>query len=267
MFKLNNRIKWIILVVAVMKSVDLLYAQSSLRQNLLFESTFEGPGFLSGWYNSQHCCDYSVQQSAERVKAGSSALRLELRRTDQQVSGSLRSEITQDSDPLNQDRWFGFSLYLKDWVDDDATESVFQWHPDNDSGSAAMALWTSGGRLTYVTNNTAGTSYNEYVDLGPVLSNQWIDFVIHVRWATDTTGLLQVWMNGSQVINRVGVKTASVTSYFKLGINKFGWLTQATSAINQRILYFDEVRIGNGTATYNDVAPFLPRRDYFQSLQ
>jgi hypothetical protein len=58
-----------------------------------------------------------------------------------------------------------------------------------------------------------------------------------------------------------------VTSYFKLGINKFGWLTQATSAINQRILYFDEVRIGNGTATYNDVAPFLPRRDYFQSLQ
>lgn len=239
----------------------------SQRQNLLLETTFEGSNFLNGWQNYQHCCDYSIQQTAENIKAGSNALRVEVRRTDAPISGSIRSEITQDIDPLNQDRWYGFSLYLKDWSDDDATESVFQWHPDNEFGTASMALWTSGGRFTFVTSNDniSTSATNQYVDIGPVISNQWIDIVIHIRWATDTTGLLQVWKNGTQVINRINVKTAAVASYFKLGINKFGWLLQE-SGVTKRVLYYDEMRIGNANATYSDVAPFLPRRDYFRGL-
>lgn len=266
MFRQVNTIKYFYFSGAfLLTTANSVFAQESQRQNMILESTFESVSYLSGWYNNQHCCNYSVQQTAEQVKAGSNALRIEVRSTDASTSGAIRSEITLDSDPLNLDRWYGFSLYLKDWADDDAGEHVFQWHPDNSNGSAAMALLTTGGRFTYATNNNGTTSNNEYVDIGPVISNQWIDFVIHIRWATDTTGLLQVWMNGNQVINRSAVKTAAVTSYFKLGINKFGWGTQ-TSAVTQRILYFDEVRVGNASANYNDVAPFLPRRDYFKGL-
>ncbi len=235
------------------------------RQNLLLESAFENGAYLSGWSNGQHCCDYSVQQTSEQIKAGSKALRMEVRSTDPQVSNSIRSEITVDADPLDQDRWYGLSLCLKDWTDDPAPESVFQWHPDNATGSASMSLLATGGRFTFSTNNTGGTSDNEYVDLGSVVSNKWMDFVIHIRWATDTTGLLQVWMNGSLVIDRSGVKTAAIQSYFKLGINKFGWGNQP-SAVTQRIVYYDEVRIGNANASYKDVAPFLPKRDYFGGL-
>lgn len=238
------------------------FAQTDLRQNIVMTSGFEGVNYLSGWYNAQHCCSYSVQQSAEQIKAGSNALRLEIRKTDPESSGSIRSEISLDSDPLNQDRWYGFSIYLKDWVDDDAGESVFQWAPDNASGSSSIALLASGGRFNFVTNN--GGSNNLYNDIGPVISNKWTDFVIHVRWAADTTGLLQVWMNGNLLINRISVQTAVVTSYFKAGINKFGWTGQS-SAVNQRVMYFDEVRVGGAGATYNDVAPFLPRRDYFRA--
>src|SRR5205085_6169145 len=122
----------------------------------------------------------------------------------------------------------------KDWTDDDAGESVFEWAPDNANGSAAMTLLTSGGRFTYTTNNNGTSSNNVYTDIGPVIFNQWIDFVIHLRWATDTTGILQVWMNGNLMINKTSVKTATVTAYLKLGINKFGWTTQ-TTAVNQRI--------------------------------
>ncbi len=242
-----------------------IFAQTGPRQNLLLESSFEGAGYLAGWNNNQHCCAYSVSQSTERAKAGSAALKLEVKSNDPVTSGSIRSEITLESDPLNQDRWYGFSMYLQDWVDDDAGESVFEWAPDNVNGSGAMTLLTSGGRFNFTTNNNATSSNNIYTDIGPVISNQWVDFVIHIRWATDTTGLLQVWMNGSLVIDRSGVKTATVNAFLKLGINKFGWSTQ-TSAVNQRVLYFDEVRRGNANATYNDVAPFLPKRDYFRGL-
>jgi len=237
------------------------WSQQDLRQNIITTSTFEGVNYLAGWYNNQHCCNYSVQQSTEQIKAGSNAVRFEVRNTDAQTSGSVRSEVSLDSDPLNQVRWYGFSVYLKDWVDDDAGESVFQWAPDGASGSSLMALLASGGRFTYVTNN--GGSNNLYTDIGPVISNKWIDFVIRIKWTTDTSGLLQVWMNSNLVINRSNVKTASTTAYFKAGINKFGWVNQSSS-VTQRIMYFDEARIGNANATYNDVAPFLPRRDYFR---
>ena len=246
-------------------NVTVVLGQASLRQNLLLESTFEGAGYLAGWNNNQHCCAYSVSQSTEKIRAGSNSLKLDIRRTDPTTSGSIRSEITLEGDPLNQDRWYGFSMYLKDWTDDDAGESVFEWAPDNTNGSGAMTLLTSGGRFTYTTNNNGTSSNNVYTDIGPVISNQWVDFVIHIRWATDTTGLLQVWMNGNPVINRTSVRTAAVTAFLKLGINKFGWSTQ-TSAVTQRVLYFDEVRKGNSSATYNDVAPSSPKRDYFRGL-
>ncbi len=261
--RLAKKIKYAFLALIVFSmAVSPGFGQIAMRQNMLFESPFEGSNYLSGWYNSQHCCTYSVQQTTEKVKAGSNALRLEIRSTDPPTSGSIRSEIALEGDPLNQDRWYGFSMYLKNWVDDDAGENVFQWQPDNPNGSASMVLLTTGGRFRYATNN-GSTSENDYTDIGPVISDQWIDFVIHVRWATDTTGLLQVWMNGNQLINRSNIKTATVVSFFKLGINKFGWGTQ-TSAVTQRILYFDEVRVGNASSTYNDVAPFLPKRDYFR---
>jgi hypothetical protein len=237
-------------------------AQSDLRQNLMLESPFEGSNYLNGWGNNQHCCAHSVLQSSEQVKAGSSSLKLEVRSNDQNTSGSIRSEITLEGDPLNQDRWYGFSMFLKDWVDDDAGESVFEWARDG-SGADPVTLLTSGGRMTLVTNG--GTANNIYSDIGPIISNQWIDFVIHVRWATDTTGILQMWIDGNLVFNKQNAKTAAGTCYLKLGINKFGWSTQS-SAITNRVLYFDEVRRGNSNATFQDVAPFLPKRDYFRGL-
>ncbi|MDP4265220.1 MAG: heparin lyase I family protein, partial [Bacteroidota bacterium] len=119
MFKLVN-IHLLILLLCFFSITNRICGQASPRQNMILESTFEGPGFLSGWYNNQHCCDYSIQQSSEKVKAGSSALRIEVRSTDEVISNSIRAELVTDSDPLNQDRWYGFSMYLLDWVDDDA---------------------------------------------------------------------------------------------------------------------------------------------------
>jgi Polysaccharide lyase len=266
MFKPVNAINYCYFFISVfLIAANTSFAQTTVRQNLLFESTFEGAVYLGGWYNSDHCCTYSVQQTTERVKAGSNALRIEVRNTDAPTNGTIRSEVALNSDPLDQEKWYGFSMYLKDWVDDNAGENVFNWQPDNDAGAPSMSLRTTGGRFSYVTNNTGTLVNTDSTDIGPVISNRWIDFVIRIRWATDNTGLLQVWMNGNQVINKSAVKTVAGTSYFKIGINKYGWGTQPSSVID-RILYFDEVREGNASATYNDVAPFLPRRDYFQGL-
>jgi hypothetical protein len=225
------------------------------RDNLLLEATFEGTNPLSGWHNDQHCCDTSLTQSHAKFTEGANSLRVEVLSTEPQTSGSIRSELVQDVEGIGTERWYGFNLFLENWVDDNAGEHVFQWHPDNGTGSATAALWTSGGRFVYQTNTEGNTSDNEYMDLGPVISNQWVAWVIHVKWANDNTGIMQVWKNGSLVIDRKNTKTAPPEgAYFKLGINKFGWGSQASST-TQRVLYFDEVRIGNAKASYEDVRP------------
>jgi Polysaccharide lyase len=225
------------------------------KNKIILESSFEGTDPFSGWGNSQHCCDYSLQQSQDRATAGSNSLRLEIRSTDQQTSSSIRSELTQDAESVGTERWYGFNMYLENWVDDNAGEHVFQWHPDNTTGTATASLWTSGGRYVFVTNSGDVSAGNEYTDIGPILSDQWVSWVIHVKWASDNTGIMQVWKNGALMINKSKMVTAPpIGTYFKLGINKFGWGSQASTA-TERVLYFDDLRIGNAKAKYEDVKP------------
>lgn len=225
------------------------------RDHLLLESSFEGSNPLEGWGNKQHCCEYSVAQNDEKFTDSSHSLRLEVRSTDPLISGSIRAELVQPVEEIGTERWYGFNMYLENWDFDNACEHVFQWHPDNSYGVATAALWISSGRYIFETNTSGGNEGNIYNDLGPVLNNQWVAWIIHVKWADDTSGLLQVWKNGLLMIDQRGIKTAPPEgTYFKLGINKFGWLNQRSST-TRRILYFDEVRIGDAGAGYDGVKP------------
>jgi hypothetical protein len=225
------------------------------RQHLLLESFFEGTTPFTGWANNQHCCDYSLSQTTAKAAEGSSSLRLEVRATDPQVSSSIRSELVQPAENVGTERWYGFKMYLENWANDDAGEHVFQWHPDDPGGSAVGALYTTGGHFEFVTTHFAGTSGNGYSDLGPLIQNQWVSWVLHIKWAADQTGIIQVWKNGTLVMDITNKQTSpAMGSYFKLGINKFGWGIQS-STTSQRVLYFDEVRIGDANASYKDVKP------------
>jgi hypothetical protein len=224
------------------------------RQNLLVESFFEGSDPFSGWKNDQHCCDYSLSQSTN-ASEGTGSLRLEVRDSDPIISSSIRSELVQPSESEGTERWYGFNMYLENWDDDTAPEHVLQWHPDNPGGSAIGSLFTSRGRYVFVTTHYIGTNGNGYSDLGPILSNQWVSWVMHIKWSSQQNGIIQIWKNGRLVLDVHDIQTApDGGSYFKLGINKFGWGLQP-STTTKRVLYFDEVRIGNGKARYEDVKP------------
>lgn len=225
------------------------------RRNLLLESSFESTTPFNAWDNDQHCCDYSLMQSTDRATDGTHSLYLNVRNTDPIVSSSIRSELVQPVEPEGTERWYGLMLYLQNWDHDNAGESVFQWHPDSQGGSAAGSLWTSGGRFEFVTTHMRGANGNGGWDLGPIISNQWVSWVIHVKWASDNTGILQVWKNDVLLIDSKNIMTGPpIATYFKLGINKFGWGI-FPSTTTQRVLYFDEVRIGNEKARYQDVRP------------
>jgi len=181
-----------------------------------------------------------VQQSGERYTHGRSSLRLEVRHRDPMTSRAIRAELAKDPEPMNVERRYSFKMYLQNWQFDNAGESVFQWHPNNLTGTATASLWTSGGRYIFQTN-TGGKNY--YINLGKVISDEWVSWEIHVRWSGDTTGFIKLWKNGELMIDRRNIVTSPPEGcYFKLGINKFGWGTEK-STVERRVVFFDEVLI------------------------
>lgn len=232
--------------------------KSDNTQKILFESSFEGSAttYLTGWNDDQRCCDYSMQESS-LAREGKTSLRLEVRKTDPVISSSIRSEVTMPKDYDYGERWYGFSVYLENWDDDPAGEHIFQWHPTSSSGSAVLSLFTNEDKFTLVHQNGGSGSAQDFArpTLGSLLKNQWVDFVLHVNWANNDSGLIEIWINGVKKYTYNG-QTDWGGQYIKLGINKFCWVSQcAPSTADTRIMYIDAFRVGNEKANYNDVKP------------
>lgn len=234
-------------------------APPAARQNLLFESTWEEANPLSQWSNEQHCCAYSIGVSTEQARTGTHALRVELRADDDTVSGSVRSEVAggDSSNVTDVDRWYGVSFYLPaDYVFDTTDESLIQWHQNMSGGIPPMALWASGNQWLMVHTKSGLNTGNTYGALGAIERGKWTDFVFHIKWDDGAGGKIQVWKDGALVYDHDGV-TNWDGYYMKVGVYKWPWAeaNDGGSIADTRIIYVDDIRVGNAMATFDDVAP------------
>ncbi|AEV86166.1 hypothetical protein ACWT_5149 [Actinoplanes sp. SE50] len=205
-----------------------------------------------GWQR-QYCCAKSLQVVTDPVRDGGHAVQFTLDRGDPHVSSSTRSELSQpDRQPPGLDRWYGFSVHpARDWTVDRSSEIVSQWHQQSDNGSPPLALLTNRGdwKIDF---------RGEMIDLGTYRTVSWTDWVFHVVWRTDTSGVLQVWRDGSLVLDRKGRThdDAAHSPYFKFGIYKWDWDGRPkVSDTSHRSLFYDALRIGDQRAGYAGVAP------------
>ncbi|MCC5576279.1 heparin lyase I family protein [Microtetraspora sp. AC03309] len=208
------------------------------------------PNFLKQWV-----ADHGAATVTSPVRDGSYAARFQLNRGDPIQSGSKRAEISQrDEQPLNAERWYGFSVNLPtSWVPDVSAEIVSQWHQCDDcgGGSPPLALLTDEGRWKI---DFRGAT----IDLGPYATGTWTDWVFHVKWRTDSQGMFEVWRNGQPVLQRTGATHAGGprSPYFKFGIYKWDWNDpKKPSDTNERVMFYDSLRLGDQRATYDDVKP------------
>jgi hypothetical protein len=159
----------------------------------------------------------------------------------------------------------GWSIYIpSDWVFETgyAPETVAQvkpgggrsphWEMQIDQGDFKVYS-RIGGPSSCCTQTVVGTS--------PVTQGAWHDFVTHVTWAGDSTGVLEMWMNGAKFVDLHNVPTAYSDwdsmgpHYLKLGVYKWSWKSYS-SLVTTRVLYFDAVRITDGAhGSYDVVKP------------
>lgn len=223
------------------------------RENLIFEALFNGTNpFPTSTLYKQACCSHSITQSKTIVREGDGSLRAESKSTDPSVSGGYRPEFIPPTNTRLVDGWYGYSIYFEDWKPcSSCGEHVMQWHPENGTGSAALAVYTNNGTFHIRLNPEGDSTAVTLKDGLKITPNKWYDLVWHVVWSSDKAkGRVEVWIDGTKYVDYTGATlTSGGTPYFKIGINRWN-----ISGVN-RVIYIDAVRIGNAQATYADVAP------------
>lgn len=238
----------------------------------VFVSDFD-KGF-SKW-QKELCCDHSAEIVNSPTRAGKQAIRFTLKRGDPFVANNQRAELKLEKVPPNSEKWYGLSVLVpEDFKKDRTYEIITQWHsrPNLDAGekwrTPPLAILIRNNRLflhrrwdpnPITRNNKPGPGGGrETLPLGDYNPGEWTDFVVHVKWSHTADGSLKVWQNGKLVVNKSGPNTYNDPTgpYLKIGLYKPSWKSNPKeSQTTKRIIYFDEVRIGDATASYQDVKP------------
>ena len=179
---------------------------------------------------------------------------------------SERAEVTSTQEQADGyegvEAWYGWStLFPTDLHPPAGKTSIFtQWHQTKSAASetcppnvafkvdarrapTTILLTVRGGALS----DCAPQSIMSW-DLGPLTSNSWHDFVVHVLWSSDPmVGFVEVWLNGRRVVP----VTALATLYTGQGVYLKQGFYRPSSTLTSTIFETATVR---GTS-YAAVAP------------
>ena len=152
---------------------------------------------------------------------------------DVTTSGAKRAELKfANNIEMDQVYWAAMSVYVYDWGNlTTADDALFGLQQHNGSPAdlspnfslvtagtgrtfQVLALGSSSTTPTYA--NTVGVRYAEM----PIPFGRWADFVFKFKLNTSGNGFLQVWMDGTQIVEHrglLGYITPGYKDFFKFG--------------------------------------------------
>lgn len=245
------------------------------RVGVLYEDPFNSL-VINNWSTTSHrgwnqiqaavpASDITIVSDISRM--GGSAMRV-VCNSNAPYNGSYRSEIRFDDDnTLNGwERWIGFSTYLPaSYVSDLRDNILFQMHASEDANDVGNSpsicfnirsgIWQMITTYSAAATQTGSDDANLKIDMGAVATEQWDDWVVYVKFAWDSTGIVKVWRNNTLVVNYTGPNTFNDARppYLKLGLYIDDWADDGVDVATQRVAYYDEFRYADHTGNYNSV--------------
>ena len=223
--------------------------------SLLYKENADGTSIFGTYVSKQISTTYGITTSTTLFYNGTKSARFELRDTDPEVQSGSRAEISFP-DATNPNRWYAYALYVPgaQYKDEAEDEVISQWHQGG-GATPALCLRTKSGHIYLrVMGNT-------WIDLGAIDKDKWHAYVMHVKHSSGSDGLIEMWRDGQKIVNRSGQNMYDISSgtyhmpNWKMGIYKSDWNGSSTTSTNLRVLYFDDIKMGNEYATYDDMAP------------
>jgi chitodextrinase len=154
-----------------------------------------------------------------------------------------------------KDIYTGFSVYLPNgfpYVPKQYMNNIMEWHADAPMSQAPIHFMIDSINLPVnfaVDLHTDMTGYSPKGrwSFGPLVTGRWVDFVLRVKWATDTSGIVEGWMDGVKKFTSGPIRTwgGQRIVYPELGYYRANYNSTA-------VLYVDAFKIGT---SYESVAP------------
>jgi hypothetical protein len=210
-----------------------------------------------------------IQAQTETVRSGAYSARITLKPGD--IPSRSPGEKTSERDELDSgkwgqyyqaDAWFGWSFLLPVGFEHSDDRLVFgQWkQAGNTAGGLSPPLaqrykngtWYFSQRLESFAVNGTETVF----PMPKLVLGKWHDLVVNVKFTTDETGYIGVWVNGTKYVDfkgRTAYKEAGAETVF---YNKVGLYRDAYPTI--WTMFFDNYEIGSSFASV-DPATFSQR--------
>ena len=174
-----------------------------------------------------------------------------------QTGGNICQVYRTHYDTIDDDRYYSFSVYLPagfPYVPNTLFNYFYELHGDNGAqapfkigiNSIISGPNPSVGFVAELNTGDPSSPTQTLWRLGNLATGQWVDFVVHVRWKRDTTGIVQVWMNGTEIVNATGIQTFYTNDMTKLRAQAGYYRSDYSKTA---ILYLDAMKIGNSYAS------------------
>lgn len=239
-------------------SLSTATTQVTTITNLIYQETMEGLTPFSTAHDwDVGSWDYALQFVKSPIYKGIKTARFEIREDQPLVAGGKRSEITIIKGPLEnftKNSWYSFAVYFPSngYEYDDEREIINQWYQN---GSPATSLRTRRDRILLESGNTKDN--RKQFDIGAIAKNKWHTFVFHFIHSYGTDGLIEVWFNGTKKLTlKGGNMYDDILPKWKIGVYKSAF-KYGLSGVTRRVIYFDNVKVGDDKSTYETMKPAL----------
>ena len=261
MYTTNNN--WLAVASIVVAGVNLITCENVESQygpsrNLIFHETFEGSEPFSTVHNKEiGDWEYALQYVDTLVYDGSHTARFEIRQEQPFVADGKRSEVTiimGTNEFLTRNAWYSFAVYFPSdaFAADTTYDVVSQWYNE---GSPVRFI-AKGDRFLMDIGNESGSK--EKIEVGDLTRDTWHEFIFNMVHSPYSDGRLTLWHNGERKVDYSGGNLYNEgLPKWKIGIYKAAF-EDGTSLAARRVVFFDNVKVGNEKANYRDMEPMRP---------
>src|SRR5439155_817047 len=162
---------------------------------------------------------------------------------------TLHSEcVIRDVGRNGDDRYYGYAFYLPtSWVNVSEGQVIMQIAADFTccGGQQTDLLMIKGTALEMDRNwgDPSAQSHSKTTVASSVAKGVWHRVVLHKKWASDNTGIYQLWLDGNLVINESGHPNAFTgTELYRWSI---GLYANFASYTGSRYDVIDQARVAN----------------------
>jgi hypothetical protein len=241
--------------------------QTNKPTHILYQVGFEENNPFPSFLATQKATPYALQIVEKPVYEGKKAARFELRDSDPENNNGTRAEIAfpGPDNTTKPERWYAFAVFFphKNFDFDSSDDVICQWHQGG-KATPSLCFRTKANRIKLRIKSRIDSK--EWIDLGAIKKNEWQYYVLHVKHSSGADGLVEIWRNGVQLVNRSGANMYDLNSgvfhmpNWKLGIYKSSWNGSGVTKVNKRVLYFDAIKIGDAHASYADMTVNAQKR-------